>query len=63
MKANEVTLILIGCVLAAAGLYDLVAAVVYGYEATITSVIRDISSTHSVVPFAAGALVAHLLGW
>ena len=63
MRANEITAGLLVIVFALGGVYDAFVGLTHGYDSTITAVVRDYASRWSIIPFAAGALVAHLFGW
>jgi len=63
LAANQVTAFLLVVLLAVVGVYDAWVGITQGYGATVTSVVREFSSRWTVIPFAVGALVAHLFGW
>jgi len=59
---NEVTALLLGLVLLLVGLYDIWLSF-RGESQTISSLVQHWSRLYPALPFAAGALVAHLFGF
>jgi hypothetical protein len=51
----------LGAIILFAGVYDYAAGLAWGYDGTLTSLIRDWFRRWPVLPFAAGMLAMHLL--
>jgi hypothetical protein len=61
MHPSTYAALTIGGVIALTGMYDYLAWLHWGYEGTLTSVIRDWCRRYPLLPFAGGVLVGHLL--
>jgi len=60
VQPNQLTTVLLAVLLASAGVYDVWAALRWGYPATLTAVVRDAAARWPIIPFAVGVLVGHL---
>ena len=63
MAPSEITALGLVVVLALVGVYDAWTIILNGYESSVTHVVRNAAREWSVIPFALGALIAHILGW
>ncbi len=57
---KKITLLVLGSLIAAIGIYDVYALTEGGPEATISSVIISLSHDFLIIPFLAGVLAGHL---
>ena len=60
MTPRQLTEIVLMAVFAGLGVYDVVVGILYGREATISMVLRDLSHRHPIIPFAFGMLAGHI---
>jgi len=60
LTGANLTAMSLAVVLALCGLYDVWAGLRWGYDATVTAVVRDASGRWPIIPFGVGVLVGHL---
>lgn len=61
MHPSTYAALVLGVILLIAGVYDYLAVIHWGYDGTLTYVLRGWIRKYPLLPFAAGALVMHLL--
>lgn len=63
MSGANLTVTLLAIALTLSGMYDLLAWLAWGYPATVTAVVRELSMRWPLIPFGVGVLIGHLFAF